>query len=276
VSEPIRRRFADLPHGQVHFREAGRGRGNPVLLIHGSPGSARQLERLITALAARHHVIAPDTPGNGDSAALSAPPDITDLAAVAQTFVQVIGLPPAHVYGTHTGAAIATELALRAPASVRTLALEGLGLFEGETLAEHQAHYTPSFAPDLDGTHLLRAFQFCRDQFLFYPWYRRTATASRSNGLPPAEDLHAMVLEVLKAGTSYAANYQAAFRWDARPRLPQVACPLMLMASQADPLHDGTQGMAGDTYRFFSLPRYGAPDFAAVRLAALESLFDEA
>lgn len=276
MSEPIRRRFADLPHGEVHYREAGRGHGAPVLLIHASPGSSRQVEPLIAALAARHHVIAPDTPGNGDSTALPSAPEIADLAAALQIFVQVIGLPPVHVYGTHTGAAIATELALCAPGRVHTLALEGVGHFEGDKLAEMQAHYTPSFVPKLDGTHLLPAFQFCRDQFLFYPWYRRTPESRRSSGLPPPADLHALVLEVLKASSSYGANYQAAFRWDARSRLPRVSCPLLLMASESDPLHDTTRRVAGRTHAFSSLPRTGNVRFATARLAALEALFDRA
>lgn len=273
-AEPIRRRFADLPHGQIHYREAGQGRGNPVLLLHSSPGSSRQLERLIASLAADHHVIAPDTPGNGDSTPLPAG-EIADLAAALHAFLDVIGLPAAHVHGTHTGAAIAAELAIRAPARVRTLALDGVSLLEGEALATFLERYAPDFAPDLEGSHLARAFQFCRDQFLFFPWYERTAAASRGGGLPSASDLDALVVEVLKSGRSYAANYHAAFRWEARTRLPLVACPLLLMASTADPLFEATRTVAGDAHRFLALPRFDEPDHAAARKAALAALFGE-
>src|SRR5258708_7381259 len=62
----ILRSFADLPGRQVHYRRAGKG--PPLLLIHASPGSSKQLEAKIAALAHTRSVIAPDTPRNGDNA----------------------------------------------------------------------------------------------------------------------------------------------------------------------------------------------------------------
>jgi pimeloyl-ACP methyl ester carboxylesterase len=64
----IKRGFADVAHGQMHYRQAGVG--VPLLTLHASPGSSRQLMPLIADLAAGAQVIAPDTPGNGDSPAL--------------------------------------------------------------------------------------------------------------------------------------------------------------------------------------------------------------
>lgn len=275
ASEPIRRRFADLPHGQVHYREAGVGRGSPVLLLHSSPGSSRQLEGLIAALATDHHVIAPDTPGNGDSTALEVHA-IADLASALRVFLEVIDLPPAHVYGMHTGAAIAAELALLAPGRVRSVALEGITRLDPVAQDEFVQRYTPDFSPDLDGAYLARAFQFSRDQFLFFPWYDRSPKASRGAGLPPVADLGALVLEVIKAGSSYAANYHAAFRWNAAPRLAAMTCPLLVMASEADPLHTMTREVAGTSHPFVSLPPFAAPDYAAARRAALIALFASA
>ncbi len=271
----IYRRFADLPHGQIHYREAGSGKGPVVLLLHASPGSSRQLERLIAALAVDHHVIAPDTPGNGDSTAIEVGA-ITHLASAILTFVEAIDLPPAHVYGMHTGAAIATELALLAPERVTSLALEGITQLDPDTQARFLQDYAPDFIPDLDGGYLARAFQFCRDQFLFFPWFDRSPGSSRGGGLPPAADLGALVLEVVKAGASYAGNYHAAFRWEAAARLAAVSCPMLVMASTADPLHDMTQNMAGKYHDFISLPSFSATDCQADRRAALLALFGKA
>ena len=82
----IRRAFADLPTRQVHYRRAGEG--PPLLMIHASPGSSKQLEGKITALAATRSVIAPDTPGNGDSTPLLvAAPEMADYAAAALEFL---------------------------------------------------------------------------------------------------------------------------------------------------------------------------------------------
>ena len=114
----IRRDFADLPTRQVHFRHAGEG--PPLLMLHASPGSSKQLEGKIEALSRHHRVIAPDTPGNGDSTPLDiAAPAISDYAAALVQFLDAMGLEQCDVYGSHTGANIGLELAVRSPERVR-------------------------------------------------------------------------------------------------------------------------------------------------------------
>lgn len=273
-SEPIiRRRFADLPHGQVHYR--GAGEGDVLLALHASPGSSRQMVRLMARLAPGFSVIAPDTPGNGDSVALPVEePSIADLAAAMIAFMDRAGIEQAHVYGCHTGAAIAAELALLAPGRVRSVIIDGVGHWEGEELAEMLRLYAPPFEPDAEGLYLQRLLDFCRGQYLFYPWYRRDEQARRPGGLPPAEDFHALLAEVLKAGTTYHRNYHAAFRWDARGRLPLVGCPMLFMASESDPLFQRTQELAGAA-RFALLPALHDPAFAEARQAAMIAFLAE-
>ena len=76
----IRREFVDLATGQVHYRTAGRS--DPILCIHASPGSSRQLVPLLDGLAHAFRVIAPDTPGHGDSEPFGRDnPTIVDFAA---------------------------------------------------------------------------------------------------------------------------------------------------------------------------------------------------
>jgi pimeloyl-ACP methyl ester carboxylesterase len=53
----------------IFYREAGPADGPVVLLLHGFPTSSHMFRNLIPALADRYHVIAPDYPGFGQSAA---------------------------------------------------------------------------------------------------------------------------------------------------------------------------------------------------------------
>ncbi len=271
-AEPmIRRRFADLAHGQVHYREAGEG--ETLLLLHGSPGSSRQLVRLIARFAPIMRVIAPDTPGNGDSEPLPLDaPTIVDLAAVTLEFMDRQGIGSAHVYGSHTGSAIGAELALLAPDRVRSLVYDGVGHWEGEVLADFLANYAHPFTPDTQGDYLKRALEFCQNQYLFYPWYRRAEEARRSGGLPPPEDFHALFTEVMKAATTFHRNYRAAFQWDARGRLPLVNRPALFMASESDPLFADTAALAGES-QFAPLPPLTHPAFADARQAAMTHFF---
>jgi pimeloyl-ACP methyl ester carboxylesterase len=203
-------------------------------------------------------------------------PEVADLARSFLDLIDALGLGRVLVYGMHTGAAIAAELAIMAPDRVAGVVLDGIADFRGDALVDVLAHYAPRFEPDLDGAMLQRVFQFCRDQFLFFPWYARdpshplSRSARRDSGLPLPADLYGWVVEVLKAHGSYHRNYHAAFRWAARARLPLVGCPLVVTCSASDPLAGMTQGLAAALARdFVLLPRFDAPDYARQRLALL-------
>lgn len=263
----VQRGFVDLPHGQMHYRFAGDA-GAPIVLLHASPGSSRQLVGLIEDLAGEARVFAPDTPGNGDSVALPAEDlEIVDLAQATLAFLDAAGLDHVRVYGSHTGAAIAAELAILAPERIERVVLDGISLMEGAELEEVLATYAYPFVPDLDGAYLMRLFQFVRDQYLFFPWYRRTREGRRDSGLGSAEDMHAWVVEVMKAATTYHRNYRAAFRWPADQRLSLVSCPVLVTAAANDPLRDSSARLAplpADS-RFIEMPRFDAPDFRSRR-----------
>jgi pimeloyl-ACP methyl ester carboxylesterase len=232
----IRRAFADLPDRQVHYRHAGSG-NVPLVMLHASPGSSKQLERLTLAIGKHRHAIAPDTPGNGDSTPLSNPaPVIADYAKAAGEFVDAMGLKQIDVYGNHTGASIAVELAILRPDIVRKVVLDGVGIFTDAERDEYLANYAPAIKPDQTGAYLNWAFMFCRDQYLFWPWYKRHAENSRSSGLPPANVIHDWVLEVLKSIETYHLGYRAAFAYPKRERLPLVTQPLLGICSENDPL----------------------------------------
>lgn len=266
----IRRGFADLPHGQTHYRMAGEGA--PLLALHASPGSSRQLVGLIRSLADSRTVYAPDTPGNGDSDILfDREPTIAELAEAELRFLDAMGLETVDVYGSHTGAAIAAELAILAPGRVRRLVLDGLSWLTPAELEEILANYAFPFVPDQDGSYLIRLFQFCRDQYFFFPWYDRTRAARRDGGLGSAQDLHAWVTEVMKASETYHLNYRAAFKYDAKARLPHLAVPTLAIAGENDPLVAITEELARlvPGGRFQPLPRFDAPDFTAQRKAAI-------
>ncbi|TVV76551.1 alpha/beta fold hydrolase [Sphingomonas solaris] len=266
----IKRGFADVPHGQMHYRHAGDG--PPLLMLHASPGSSRQLVGMIGEFAKTHRVLAPDTPGNGDSVAMvDREPTIVELAGAAERFLDAMEVDKVDLYGSHTGAAIAAELAIAAPTRINAVVLDGVSLMTPEELEDILANYAFPFPADREGAYLARVFQFCRDQYLFFPWYDRTRGGRRDSGLGSAADIHAWVVEVLKANETYHLNYRAAFKWDAGERLPLLSCPTLLTAAETDPLLEGTAALAGVVpgSRYAALPRSDAPDFADRRAAAI-------
>jgi len=80
----------------IFYREAGRRDAPTILLLHGFPTSSQMFRNLIPALADRFHLIAPDYPGFGHSAAPSVEDfDYTfdNLAEVIDKFTQKLALP---------------------------------------------------------------------------------------------------------------------------------------------------------------------------------------
>src|SRR4051794_11918688 len=51
----------------IFYREAGAKDAPTILLLHGLPSSSRMFQPLLTRLADKYHLIAPDYPGYGHS-----------------------------------------------------------------------------------------------------------------------------------------------------------------------------------------------------------------
>ena len=240
ASVPIRRGFVDLDHGQVHYRTCGAADGSPLVLIHQSPGSSKQLEGLMGSLSGQgRRTIAPDTAGNGDSAPLKLDqPSIGDLAATALASIEQLVSGPFDLYGSHTGASIAMEIAIARPDLVRRLVIDGMGLYSVDLQSEVLDRYAREIRPDAEATHLMKVWHFCRDQHLFWPYYNRTAAGRLPDGLPSDDDLHDFTVEVLKAMRTYHLSYRAAFRHPKRDRLPLISVPTLVVCSTSDMLYE--------------------------------------
>ena len=89
----MKRAYADLEHGQVHYVEAGKGA--PLLLLHSAPRSSRAYRFLVPLLAPHFRCIAPDLPGFGQSDPLAGKVTMEALAGVMVEFLAAIGIPRA-------------------------------------------------------------------------------------------------------------------------------------------------------------------------------------
>jgi pimeloyl-ACP methyl ester carboxylesterase len=206
-------------------------------MFHASPGSSSRLEPLVSELARSRSVWALDTPGYGMSDSLDIPePSAADYAAAQAETMEAAGLEGVDLYGAHTGAKIALELAIQRPEMVDRLVLDGLGLYTAEEREELLSRYAPRIEPDIHGTHLLRYWGMQRDMHLFWPWYDHTADARLDRDLPSAEHLHDLVVDFLQAGSEYWKGYRAAFAHDTEDALRRLSVPTLIMSAGSDPL----------------------------------------
>lgn len=240
----VERHYADLAHGQVHYLRAGTGA--PVVLLHSSPMSSATMLDWVARLADRFTVIAMDTPGYGQSDPLPGAGErtIDEYAACVVELADALGLGRFVVGGTHTGSKIALATAVRAPDRVAHLVMDGLGLYTGGELEEQLARYTPGVEPDWYGGHLLKAWHMVRNMWTFWPWYRQEPSRRLPEDLPSLDVIHQITFDLLRARPDWGLSYRAAFRYDARVALRQLAVPATLVAKHADPLHEHLDRLA--------------------------------
>lgn len=216
----IRRAFAELSVGQVHYAECGEAGAPAVLLLHQSPRSWTEYRDVLPHIGAQHRAIAMDTAGFGDSAAGEGPASIERWAGVAGELLDHLQIARVDVVGHHTGGVVAIELAAMFPERVRGLVLSSTP-FTGEAFRRARAGRPPidEVAPSDDGSHLAALWQ--RRQG-FYP-----------AGRP--ELLEAFVLDALKASGGPEDGHRAVAAYRMEARIDRVAQPTLIIRATEDP-----------------------------------------
>lgn len=231
----IKRAVARVGARHVYFLTAGRG--PPLLLLHGSPNSAAALSALIEHLASRFLVVAPDTPGNGASDPLPLQAAGADAYADAlAALLDVLGLPRVGVYGHHTGAVFAAELARRHPQRVEAIVCNGFPVWTEAEAKELGDDYLPPLGVAADGAHLARLWSRIIDQSWYFPWHVQDDSRRMSLDLGDTALLHSRAMDLLCAGDAYRTPYAAALRADGGPRLAAVRRPALLTCTETDVL----------------------------------------
>ena len=216
----VRRDYLDLASGQLHYRTAGDSANSPLLLLHQSPSSSAMYGPLMERLARDFYLVAPDTPGFGNSDPLPGNTDIADYARAIQALVSALEISPCAAFGHHTGAAIAVQLAHDYPDAITAMALSGPTL-----LSEEQKQTLPDaaspFPVTADGIHLQSMWQ-------------------RIRAKDPEAPLSLVQREVLSAfasGEAYQASYRAVTRQDFAGQVQTITCPVLVFAGDQDPLY---------------------------------------
>ena len=215
----MKRAYADIPEGQMHYRTEGEGQ--PLLLLHMAVASSDEFVRPMRYLSKSYRAIALDFLGQGDSDPSPGQYQVLDHARTVVSFMDSLGIDKAIVVGHHGGSMMATELAINWPERVEKLVMSGLGLW-GEPLGDGAPEEPEDFLSrveiEADGSHLMR-------------WWRRAAVW----GDNPPEIIEERFLEYAKAGPRGEEMHWANVAYDAKPRLPLITCPTLVIAASEDP-----------------------------------------
>ena len=105
----------------VHYLRAGQG--DPLVVIHGGSGDARDWLKNMQELSASYTVYVPDMPGFGGSQALDGDYFIPEMAEFVEKFSQKLGLNNFHLMGQSLGGGVALSYALKFPHRIKKLVL---------------------------------------------------------------------------------------------------------------------------------------------------------
>jgi pimeloyl-ACP methyl ester carboxylesterase len=111
----------------VFYREAGPKDAPVIVLLHGFPSSSHMYRNLIIALADRYHVIAPDYPGFGNSAAPARDQfayTFDNYAKLVEQLTERLGAQRYALYLFDYGAPVGMRLATKHPERVTALIVQ--------------------------------------------------------------------------------------------------------------------------------------------------------
>ncbi len=220
----MRGEFVDCDGVRLHCHAAGtRGRGAPVLLLHGAFASSHLWEEVVPRLPAGHRVLLVDLAGHGrsDSPAPS-PPTVARHAAWVGALLRVLGVERATVVGHDLGAAVAATLAHTHPSTVARVVAVAPRLLD--------APHAPPLRRVALAAPLLRrlppGWLASALHAALLPGFVHRAQGARTL------DQHLLPFRTREGRRAAAAQLAALRRWAPVP-LP-LPCPLTLVAGGAD------------------------------------------
>lgn len=224
---------------KLHYVDIGEaGEGSPVVFIHGLGGSWQNWLENVPAAAERGRVVALDLPGFGWSDPPAGEISISEFADTVEALCDHLELGPVALVGNSMGGFTAAETAIRHPARVERLVLVDAA---GISTSELMRRPARAMAKMLTLGTTARA--------------RRTGPGDGRVLLParPAA-LHAAVATIARHPTrlkrdllaeqmvgrgserAFLSSLDALMDYDLRERLPEIACPTLVVQGADDML----------------------------------------
>jgi pimeloyl-ACP methyl ester carboxylesterase len=207
--------YRDRP---LHYLE--RGRGTPLLLIHGLGSSGADWALQVRALEGRFRVIVPDLPGCGHSSALRDGCSIAEFAASIWALLERLKIERPNIVGYSLGGAVALEMALQRPDCVPRLALiNSLTNYRPDTVNKWLEARIPALLIRVFGMKLLG--WLCAARMFPQPWQRslRERAAAVIGAAAPS---------------SYLSIIAALLQWSATERLERLRSRVVMIAGEHD------------------------------------------
>jgi 3-oxoadipate enol-lactonase len=203
-----------------------RGKGSPLVMIHGAQGDQTMFTDLARRFADHFRILTFDQRGSGLSEKPRTPYSMALLADDTAALMDHVGFSAAHVIGVSMGGMIAQELTLRHPTKVRSLIL-GCTTPGGPKAIRiggnaFAAAYSTQAIPAEERGRALAEAAFTRGYIEQHPEIISAMIEARRQ-----RPLDSVAL---------AGRMKAALAHDTYDRLPQIACPTLVITGKDDAL----------------------------------------
>lgn len=217
--------FLTVDGRDVHYCRYGTGPA--LVMLHAAPCSAKVMAPLQAAWANDFTTFAFDLPGFGLSDAIETDRlETHHLADAIAGAMRALGISRAGLYGRHTGAGVAVELARRHPELCSMVLTDGYPVFPAPYSEERLKTYLLPIEPRWDGTHLVWAWFRYREQHMFWPWDKSEIAHRADTDVPSLDFLYRGTVELLESGANYPTVYASAFRHPGLAVIGEVKVPV--------------------------------------------------
>jgi pimeloyl-ACP methyl ester carboxylesterase len=214
---PVRKAYVTTSAGDIHYRHVP-GKGTPIVFFHRTPAPSSSFVPLMAALEGGAPLYAFDTPGFGNSFDPAGMPSIADYASWMRDALDALDLGRSHLFGQHTGALIATELAVLDPARTATLTLNGIPYLTEEEREKFVAILQKPKPLDSDG------------EVLMDTWKRLLPLFPEFD----AELARTELVNALRAQGGRHQAFAALCAYDFPARFERIECPVLAMCPSDD------------------------------------------
>jgi pimeloyl-ACP methyl ester carboxylesterase len=220
----VKRGYVDSRFGQTHYYTfepaAGPSKKTPIAFFHQNPKSAVEFEPLTSELGKDRLVLAFDTPGYGMSDRPQEPPSMGDIAGSMADALSALGYGKGKrkgqvdVFGFHTGAYIASELAVARPDLVRRVVLSGIGYYDMERRKRTFDNLPRDGKIPEDASMVVRR------------WH--SVVNTRSPGIPIERAARIFLDDIRSLNKGWYA-YNAVWSYNPEDRLPKITQPVLIV-----------------------------------------------